>query len=113
METTKLKSLTVKELSELADKLKITEVDIGRRKLRIICGAKNIENRRKACRDHRAKAQNASFSSIFTRGRRNQQKINDFRIAYKVQRFSTRRFYARNKLRGAAQPDISMSTGPI
>ena len=43
-------------------------------------GAKNIENRRKACRDHRAKAQNASFSSIFTRGMRNQQKINDFLV---------------------------------
>ena len=41
------------------------------------------------------------------------QKMMDFRFAYKVQRFSTRRFYARNKLRGAAQPDISMSTGPI
>ena len=42
-----------------------------------------------------------------------QQKIDDFRIAYKVQRFLTRRFYARNKLRGAPHRDISMSTRPI
>ena len=41
------------------------------------------------------------------------QKMMDFRFAYKVQRFLTRRFYARNKLRGALHRDISMSTGPI
>ena len=48
----KLEDLVVGEIKKIenhsnADKLKITEVDIGRKKLRIICGAKNIEKNQK------------------------------------------------------------------
>ena len=57
-------------------------------KTEIIKGSKKAMERKKnvkerfACtrgRAHRAKAQNASFSSLFSSGRANQGKINDFR----------------------------------